>query len=71
MSNFYAVFDLDQIEEEFVIAGVFSKIEDAQAFSSGLKVRSVHQMTMAEILSTMLQSRLRLASDKIAKLIGE
>lgn len=69
MNKFYAVFDLDRIQEEFVIVGIFSKEDDARAFAKGREVNVVQHLPMDTILGILLQSRLQLASDKIAKLI--
>jgi len=70
MEKFYAVFDIDPVQDDFVIVGVFSKADEADAFTQGRMVKIVQHLPMNVILDILLQDRLQLAADKIAKLIG-
>ena len=70
MEKFYAVFDIDPIGDDFVIAGVFTNEADAMAYTEGRRVKVIQYLQMNVILDILLQDRLQLAADKIAKLIG-
>jgi hypothetical protein len=70
MNKFYAVFDIDRVQEAIVIVGVFTNADDATAYTKGREINAVQHLEMKTILDILIQDRLQLAADKIAKLIG-
>jgi len=70
MEKFYAVFDIDPVHDDFVIVGVFTNESEAIAYTEGRAVEVIQHLPMKVILDLLLQDRLQLAADKIARLIG-
>lgn len=74
--TFCVVYVIDPIVGEFVIGGIFSKPEDAQAFADGIKARgetctNPSRETMSQIKDQLVHDRLHVLADALKQLLPE